>query len=142
LDENGGARAARRRTDREGSTIVDHRFTVDTTAGGGSLLLVTKGKRETFGQRIRRLREEKRITQGALAERCGISGGYLSRVESDEQDPPGEGVIRIMATVLAAPVDELLAHAGRVPSDVQKWLAADPARIAAVRALMGGNGKR
>lgn len=101
---------------------------------------VTKGKTETFGRRIKRLREGKSITQGALADRCGISGGYLSRVESDENDPPAEPVIRIMAAVLGAPVDDLLALAGRVPSDIVEWLVADPARIATVRALMGRKG--
>lgn len=102
-----------------------------------SLSLVAREKNVTFGQRIKRLRDEKGITQGALADRCGISGGYLSRVESDEHDPPGEPVIRTMAAVLGAPADELLVHAGRVPSDVVAWLIADPARIATVRALMG-----
>lgn len=107
----------------------------------GTLPFVARGRRETFGQRIKRLREKNGITQGALAEGCGISGGYLSRVESGEHDPPAETVIRTMAAMLGAPVDELLALAGRVPSDVVEWLVADPARIAAVRALMGKGGK-
>jgi transcriptional regulator with XRE-family HTH domain len=106
-----------------------------------TLSVVTRRKRETFGQRIRRLREENGIAQGALADRCGISGGYLCRVESGENDPPAEAVIRTMAAELGAPVDELLALAGRVPSDVVAWLVADPARIAAVRALMKGRGQ-
>lgn len=102
------------------------------------LPVVSKAKKETFGQRIKRLRDEGGITQTALAAHCEITGGYLSRVESDAHDPPGEPVICAMAAMLQVPADELLMLAGRLPSDVVEWLLADPARLAAVRARMKG----
>lgn len=41
-------------------------------------------RRETQGQRMRRLRDEKGLRQGYIAERSGITQAHLSRIENDE----------------------------------------------------------
>jgi transcriptional regulator with XRE-family HTH domain len=59
---------------------------------------------ETFGQRLKKLREEKGLTQEALAERIRIGGHYLSRVqiarlETDMHQPSWETVQNIAAAL-------------------------------------------
>jgi transcriptional regulator with XRE-family HTH domain len=59
---------------------------------------------ETFGQRLRKLRKEKGLTQEALAERIGAGGHYLSRVqiarlETDMHQPSWETVQNIAAAL-------------------------------------------
>ena len=38
----------------------------------------------TFGQHVRTLRTAAKMSQGELAERCGISRSYLSLIEADD----------------------------------------------------------
>ena len=59
---------------------------------------------ETFGQRLKKLREEKGLTQAALAERIIAGGHYLSRVqiarlETDMHQPAWETVQNIAAAL-------------------------------------------
>ena len=77
----------------------------------------------TFGQFLRDSREAKVATDRAfslrkVADRVGIEPSYLSKIERDEQPPPGEGVIRLLAQDLAEDPDVLLALAGKVSSDL------------------------
>jgi transcriptional regulator with XRE-family HTH domain len=71
---------------------------------------------ETFGQRIQRLRREQALTQRELASQLGIDFTYLSKIENDRGEAPGEDLVRRLADVLHADVEELLALAGRVPA--------------------------
>jgi transcriptional regulator with XRE-family HTH domain len=43
--------------------------------------------KERLAMRLRRLREDKGLSQTALAEKAGISRGYLARLEAAQQDP-------------------------------------------------------
>ena len=43
---------------------------------------------KTFGRNLRRFREERGITQDALAEATGISKSTVSKYESGTSDPP------------------------------------------------------
>ncbi len=77
----------------------------------------------TFGQFLRDSREAKVATDRAfslrkVADRVGIEPSYLSKIERDEQPPPGEGVIRLLAQDLSEDPDVLLALAGKVSSDL------------------------
>jgi len=49
---------------------------------------------QTFGQRLRELRKEARISQRELAERVEVDFTYLSKIENDRVEPPSEAVIR------------------------------------------------
>ena len=73
----------------------------------------------TFGQTIRRLRRDRRLTQRELAQRIQARGlradfTYISKIENDRLDiPPSESLIRALADVLGADADELLDMAGK-----------------------------
>jgi len=61
----------------------------------------------TIGDRIREIREELEITQERLAERAGLSKGFLSDVENNKRNVSSENLLKI-ANVLGASVDFLL----------------------------------
>lgn len=53
----------------------------------------------TFGERLRRLRRERRLTQAQLGEKIGNDGAYVSRLENDETKP-GFDKLAALATAL------------------------------------------
>jgi transcriptional regulator with XRE-family HTH domain len=61
----------------------------------------------TVGDRIREIREEMQMNQDRLAERAGISKGFLSDVENNKRNIGSENLLKI-ANVLGASVDYLL----------------------------------
>lgn len=71
---------------------------------------------ETFGRLIQRLRRERGLTQRQLAASLGLDFTYLSKVENDRGEPPGEETVRRLAELLEADEEELLALAGKVPA--------------------------
>lgn len=82
---------------------------------------------ESFGQRVRRLREVRKIGLREAAAKVGISPTYLSRVErGDEKTPPAEEVIRAVATLLGDDFDALMQLAGRIPADVRDFVSSSP----------------
>jgi transcriptional regulator with XRE-family HTH domain len=70
---------------------------------------------ESFGQRIQRLRRRRGLTQRQVAAQLGIDFTYLSKLENDRGDPPGEDTIRGLAALLETGAEMLLAMAGKVP---------------------------
>jgi len=86
-----------------------------------------------FGSRIRRLREAKASPDFSLRQvalRAGIEPSYLSKIERDQQPPPGEATIRRLAQVLEEDPDVLLAAAGKVSSELQAIVRKRPALMA------------
>jgi len=61
----------------------------------------------TTGDRIRHIREKKKMTQDQLAEASGISKGFLSDVENNKRNISSQALLRI-ANALGASVDYLL----------------------------------
>lgn len=61
----------------------------------------------TAGDRIREIREEMRMNQDQLAERAGLSKGFLSDVENNKRNIGSQNLLKI-ANVLGASVDYLL----------------------------------
>jgi transcriptional regulator with XRE-family HTH domain len=61
----------------------------------------------TVGDRIRAIREDLEINQEQLAERAGLSKGFLSDVENSKRNIGSENLLKI-ANVLGASVDYLL----------------------------------
>jgi transcriptional regulator with XRE-family HTH domain len=57
--------------------------------------------------RIRRLRDERQLTQEQLAHKAKISLGYLARLETGRHDPK-LSTLRKIAKALGVPVTELL----------------------------------
>jgi transcriptional regulator with XRE-family HTH domain len=65
-----------------------------------------RGKR-LLGERLKRLREEARLSQEALAARSGISRVTIARLEAGEQDPHYETLLAL-AQGLGLPLERLL----------------------------------
>lgn len=62
---------------------------------------------EQFGMRLKALREQKGMTQEALAKKAGVSRAYLSRLEMGLHDPPLSRLQKL-AKGLGVPVVRLL----------------------------------
>jgi transcriptional regulator with XRE-family HTH domain len=61
----------------------------------------------TTGDRIREIREKRKLTQEQLARDARVSKGFLSDVENSKRKIGSEGLLRI-ANILGASVDYLL----------------------------------
>jgi transcriptional regulator with XRE-family HTH domain len=61
----------------------------------------------SVGDRIREIRETKKLTQDQLGEKAGISKGFLSEIENGKRNVSSEYLLRI-ANALCASVDYLL----------------------------------
>jgi transcriptional regulator with XRE-family HTH domain len=73
--------------------------------------------REKFGASIREAREAKGISLRDLAKRVEVSPTFLSKVETEDWKPK-EDKLRKIASILEMDGDDLVARAGRVPSDL------------------------
>lgn len=87
---------------------------------------------EKFGAFIRARREAKEIGLREMAKMIGVSPTYVSKVERDEFPPPAEDKIRLIAGVIGCDVDELLARAGKVASDLSDIIKRHPVELAAL----------
>jgi transcriptional regulator with XRE-family HTH domain len=63
--------------------------------------------RVQFGNRVRRLRKSKGLTQLELAELLGVGRSYLSQIESGKRDP-GLRLIKSIADGLETSLSKLL----------------------------------
>ena len=88
--------------------------------------------REKFGAFIRREREAKEIGLREMAKMIGISPTYLSKVERDEFPPPAEDKVGKIAKIIGCDVDDLLARAGRVSTDISDLIKRHPVELAAL----------
>ena len=90
--------------------------------------------REKFGAFIRRKREamEPRVGLREMARMIGVSPTYLSKVERDEFPPPAEDKVRKIAAIIKCDVDDLLARADRVSSDISDIIKRRPMELAAL----------
>jgi transcriptional regulator with XRE-family HTH domain len=90
---------------------------------------------ETFGQRIKRRRRELGYTQRDVAAKLDIDFTYLSKMENDRGEPPGERTVRKLAQLLSDDEEELLALAGKVPEQLRERAQHDIAFARLVRRL-------
>lgn len=82
-----------------------------------------------FGERVRALREARKLTQKELAGRLGVSVSYISKVENEKLhfgDYPSEKFIHKLAAELDTDEDELLLLADKVPSSLRKRIRERP----------------
>jgi transcriptional regulator with XRE-family HTH domain len=94
--------------------------------------------REKFGAFVRRERENKEIGLREMAKMIGVSPTYLSKVERDEFQPPAEDKVRAIAEILGCDVDDLLARAGRVSSEITDIIKRRPVELAALLRTTNG----
>jgi len=76
-----------------------------------------------FGERIRQLREDKGLSQRALAGQLDVHFTYLSKIETGDLDfsgVPSGRLICKLAESLGADKDELLILAGKVPESIRR----------------------
>ena len=106
-----------------------------------SKAMAKKSKGRSFGQRLRALRMDADITLREMARRLEVTPTYLSQVEQDKFNPPTEQRIQQVGRILRLPrehVDELVAMAGRVSTDLRKAVKAHPREMATfLRAAKG-----
>ena len=83
----------------------------------------------TFGERLRSLRREKKLTLRALAEATGLSFTYLSKIENGRVPyTPSPEKIRLLAVALRVDSLELLRAADKVPPEMADLTAHPAAR--------------
>jgi transcriptional regulator with XRE-family HTH domain len=83
-----------------------------------------------FGERVRELRQAKKLTLRDLAARVGVGFTYLSKAENGKlafADYPGEALILKLAAALEADADELLLMAQKIPPQIRKRVLERPA---------------
>lgn len=90
---------------------------------------------ETFGARIQRLRREKHLTQREVASELDIDFTYLSKLENNRGDTPGEETVRGLSRVLGVDAEELLAAAGKLPPALRDRAQKDVVFARFLRAL-------
>jgi transcriptional regulator with XRE-family HTH domain len=88
--------------------------------------------REKFGAFIRQRREGKEIGLREMAKMIAVSPTYLSKVERDEFPPPAENKVRAIAKIIGCDVDDLLARAGKVSSDISEIIKRHPVELTAL----------
>ncbi|QDT62337.1 Helix-turn-helix domain protein [Stieleria bergensis] len=82
-----------------------------------------------FGERVRQLRLQNGLTQGALAASLEVSMSYICKVENEKLqfgDYPSEKFIHKLAGELHADEDELLLLADKVPASIRKRIRQRP----------------
>jgi transcriptional regulator with XRE-family HTH domain len=57
---------------------------------------------------LKRLREDRNMSQAALAKKSGVAQGYISQMEAGEKKNPGIETLKKIAKALGVPVTELL----------------------------------
>ncbi len=85
------------------------------------------GDIEPIGQRIKRERLNRSMTQRVFAEKAGVGAPHISKIEAGRESPSDE-LLQKIAEVLGCDFDELLLAARRVPPDLVETLALDPQR--------------
>jgi HTH-type transcriptional regulator, competence development regulator len=85
------------------------------------------GGREKFGAFIRREREAKGLSLRDMAKKIKVSPTFLSKVETEDWKP-GEEKLRNIAQVIGCDPDDLLAQAGRVPTELSDIIKQSPHR--------------
>lgn len=75
-----------------------------------------------FGQRIRRIRKEKSLTQEALAEQVGISASFLGHIERGSRIASLETLMQLCRALAVSPNDllgePLVARVGELPESI------------------------
>jgi transcriptional regulator with XRE-family HTH domain len=68
----------------------------------------------TFGEYIKKLRKDCKLSQRDLAEKSGISNAEISRIESGERKNPAPAILKAIAPHIGVTYEELLQMAGYI----------------------------
>lgn len=89
---------------------------------------------DTLGEYVRQARLRSNLRLRQLAEQLGITPSYLSDIENDRRVPSQE-VLEGIARHLRLDMDELLARAGRLDPDTERYLKRSPAAVRLFRRI-------
>ncbi|MCU0726455.1 MAG: LexA family transcriptional regulator [Planctomycetes bacterium] len=91
----------------------------------------------TFADHLREARRRSGLTQTDLAERAGLTGSYISLLESGKKPPPSDRVLSRLSRALGVPESDLaeVAHLDRTPEDVRQKILALSRRLERERRL-------
>jgi transcriptional regulator with XRE-family HTH domain len=78
---------------------------------------------ETVGDRVRRYRRQRRLTQDQLAARAGVDRRYLGRIETGEIQQPGVETVAKLAAALKEPIRALADPGWYSDEESTDWLA-------------------
>lgn len=73
-----------------------------------------------FGEKLKNLRRQKKMTQGQLAEKIGVSVRMVIKYEHGESYPRSREIYAALAKILNVPVNYLLTENEGNESEVQK----------------------
>lgn len=82
-----------------------------------------------FGDKVRKLRVARGLTQQVVADRMNVSVSYISKVENGKLafgDYPSEKFIHKLAGELKADEDELLLLADKIPASMRRRIRQRP----------------
>jgi len=88
--------------------------------------------KETFGKKIKKLREEKEYSQRQFAIALDVTPTYLSKIERGEFPAPSEEVIKKMSHLLGYDTDLLLSYANKVDSELLAIIQNSPQKYASL----------
>lgn len=86
---------------------------------------------------LKELREQRGWSLRELAEKSGLSNGYISLLENGRVESPSVTVLGKLAKAFAVPLDELLRAAG-VETEPASTGEVDPQLVSALRRLDSG----
>jgi transcriptional regulator with XRE-family HTH domain len=78
----------------------------------------------SFGALLRQYRHTAGLTQRALAEKAQLDFSYISKLENNRIPPPAADTIVLLCSILGVPADDLLAFAGKLPSEIEDTIGA------------------
>lgn len=76
-----------------------------------------------IGDRIKKIREEKKMSMSELAEKAGVAKSYLSSIERNIQTNPSVQFLEKITDVLGVPVDTLLYDEPNLDNLDSEWLS-------------------
>lgn len=100
--------------------------------------MANNGGNQTLGMVIRDARVKSERSLRELAKLLGITPSYQSDIENDRR-VPAEEVLRKTAELLGLDFEELMALAGRIGEDAERYLRRQPAAGALFRKLTETN---
>lgn len=93
---------------------------------------------KTLGDLVRDRRAALDMRLRELARRLEVTPSYVSDIENDRR-VPSEDVLGRIAVVLDLPLEQLLAHAGRLGNDAERYLRQTPVATTLFRRISEEN---
>ena len=80
---------------------------------------------KSFGECLRQLRKEKRITQRELAKQINVDFTYISKIETGALQPPSEDIIIKIAKILEINAEQMIILGKKIPTTYKDFIVED-----------------